>query len=190
LLLVDESRERLFTIASAGYDAQGVGSEVSVGDGVIGMAARRVEPVRVGNHRNMTNMSRGVRRRYEDEGTIGPGREVPLPGLARLPSILAVPAVSVGEVVGVLAVEDERGTRYGAADEAALSPIASVLAGATESLRAEERVASARAEATAAPTPVAAPADAPVGRGARCERTACGGATRRTPTPTRRRCGR
>jgi hypothetical protein len=162
LLLLDETRERLFTIASAGYDAEGIGSEVAVGDGVIGMAARRVEPVRVGNHMNMTNMSRGVRQRYEDEGSIGPGREVPLPGLTRLQSILAVPAVSLGDVVGVLAVEDERGTRYGAADEAALSLIASVLAGAVESLRAEARVASARAEAATAPRPVTAPADAPL----------------------------
>jgi adenylate cyclase len=162
LLLLDETRERLFTIASAGYDVEGVGSEVAVGDGVIGMAARRVEPVGVGNHMNMANLSRGVRQRYEDEGAIGPGQEIPLPGLTRLQSILAVPAVSLGELVGVLAVEDEVGARYGAADEAALSLVASVLAGAIESLRAEVRVASARAEAAAAgPAPVAVPADAP-----------------------------
>jgi adenylate cyclase len=162
LLLLDETRERVFTIASAGYDVEGVGSEVAVGDGVIGMAARRVEPVRVGNHMNMANFSKGVRQRYEDEGTIGPGQDIPLPGLTRLQSILAVPAVSLGELVGVLAVEDEVGARYGAADEAALSLVASVLAGAIESLRAEERVATARAEAAAAaPAPVAVPADAP-----------------------------
>ena len=32
------------TIASAGYDDQGVGSEVVMGDGVIGVAAQRVGP--------------------------------------------------------------------------------------------------------------------------------------------------
>lgn len=163
LLLLDETRDRLFTIASAGYDDQGVGSEITVGDGVIGTAAQRVEVVRVGNHKNMTRLAEHVHRRYEDEGAVGPGRDVPLPGLPNLQSILAVPAVSLGELVAILAVEDQRPTWYGPADESVLSLVASVLAGAIESLRAEERVAAARAGGPAGPqAPVSAPADAPL----------------------------
>ena len=164
LLLLDESKERLFTLASAGYDAEGVGSEVVVGDGVIGVAAQRVAAVRVGNHRNMRSFSEGVRDQYQAEGSAGEGRDVALPGLPDLQSILAVPAVSLGELVGVVAVEDVTFTRYSPGDEAALTLIASVLAGAVESIRAEERVAAARAEAASRTpsVPVAAPADAPL----------------------------
>ena len=39
LLLLDERGEQLFTIASHGYPSEGVGSEVRVGDGIIGMVA-------------------------------------------------------------------------------------------------------------------------------------------------------
>lgn len=164
LLLVDETRESLFTIGSAGYDDEGVGSEVALGDGVLGVAAERVAPVRVGNHSNMSRFSEQVRQRYQEHGEAGAGRDVPLPGLPDVQSILAVPAVSLGELVGVVAVEDRRMARYEAADESALSLIASVLAGAIESIRAEERVAAARAGATeaAASRPVPAPSDAPL----------------------------
>jgi GAF domain-containing protein len=160
LLLVDEARERLFTIASAGYDDQGVGSEVALGDGVIGVAAQRVTPVRVGNHANMMRFSRGVRRQFTDASGDDLGRDVPLPGLTEPQSVLAVPAVSLGELVGVVSVEDVVATRYGAGDESALSLVASVLAGAIESIRAEERVANARAEVAAARPPAAPPVSA------------------------------
>ena len=39
LLLVDEQRQRLYTIASHGYDDEGLGSEVAVGEGTVGLAA-------------------------------------------------------------------------------------------------------------------------------------------------------
>lgn len=56
LLLVDEDGRRLFTIASHGYDQQGIGSEVSIGDGVIGLAAERAAPMRVGNAHQMAEV--------------------------------------------------------------------------------------------------------------------------------------
>ena len=153
LLLLDEDGSRLFTIASHGYDAEGVGSEVLVGDGVIGMAAERTMPVRVGNAHQMAKYSRSLRRSFEDSGDIGPGREIPLPGLAMADSRIAVPAVALGQLVGVLTVEQRPSAAYTDADAAALTVVASVVANAIETIRAEERAATAAATSAAATPP-------------------------------------
>jgi adenylate cyclase len=150
LLLLDEDGARLFTIASHGYEAEGVGSEVTVGDGVIGMAAERGVAVRVGNAHQMAKYARSVRRSFEDSGEIGPGREIALPGLEFADSRVAVPAMALGQVVGVLTVEAVPSAVYTEADEAALTVVASVVANAVESIRAEERAAEAVAAAAAA----------------------------------------
>ncbi|HMK09979.1 MAG TPA: GAF domain-containing protein, partial [Acidimicrobiales bacterium] len=153
LLLIDESGERLFTIASHGYPVEGVGSEVKVGEGTIGMAAARAAPMRVGNLRQMRKYSTSVRKSYEEEG-IGPGRDVPLPGLDGVESRLAVPAIALGELVGVLVVESDRAVAFNQEDETLLSVVASFLASAIEIDRARER------DSTSAPiaaTPPLAP---------------------------------
>src|SRR5439155_2733250 len=99
LLLLDEQGRQLYTIASHGYEAEGVGSEVTVGEGIIGMAAARCAPIRLGNLRAMAKYSRTVRRGYEGQGDIGPGREIPVPGLARAGGRVAVPAMAPGPPV-------------------------------------------------------------------------------------------
>lgn len=156
LLLADEDGRRLFTIASRGYDAQGVGSEQPVGEGLAGMAAARCTPIRVGYLRQATRYGAKVRRSFEEAGGIRPGREIPLPGLDGAQSRLAVPAMALGQLVGVLMVETVRFDDYD--DAASLGVVASLVAAAIESIRAEERVAEARAGASGRPT---APAPAP-----------------------------
>ena len=83
LLLLDEDGPRLFTIASHGYETEGVGSEVPLGEGVIGIAAasgRR--PCGSGNAPADDEVRAVVRRSFEESGEIGPGHEIPVPGLA------------------------------------------------------------------------------------------------------------
>jgi adenylate cyclase len=139
LMLLDEEGGRLFTIASHGYDAEGVGSEVPVGEGTIGMAAARSRPIRIGNLRQMRKYSTTVKRSFEEEGHIGPGREVPLPGLESAESRLAVPAVALGELVGVLMVESNRTVAFDEEDESLLGVVASFVASAIEIDRSRER---------------------------------------------------
>ncbi len=135
LMLVDEQGGHLFTIASHGYDAEGVGSEVPVGEGVVGMAAARCTPIRIGNVRQMGKYSRTVRRSFEGEGEIAPGREIPVPGLADAESRVAVPVQSMGRLVGVLMVESREKVAFDQEDDAALAVIASLLGNAIELAR-------------------------------------------------------
>ncbi len=146
LMLVDEEGTGLYTIASHGYPDEGVGSEVRLGDGVIGLAAERGAPVTLGNVAAVSKYSRTVRRSYEDSGEVGPGREIPVPGLADAASRCAVPAVAMGQLVGVLTVESRQPVAFGPVDEAVLTVVTSIVANAIESERARER------EAAPAPT--------------------------------------
>ena len=73
VLLLDEDGRRLYTIASHGYAAEGVGSEVVVGEGLVGLTAERCTAMRVGSLRQMDKYSRSVRQSYEDSGDASPG---------------------------------------------------------------------------------------------------------------------
>jgi adenylate cyclase len=150
LLLLDEDGKRLYTIASHGFDAEGVGSEVAVGEGIVGMAAARATPLRIGNLRQMAKYSRSVRRSYEEAA--GPAQEIPMPALGRVQSRVAVPAMVLGQVVGVLTVESDQVVAFTAADEAVLSVVAALVGQAIELERGQERAA-ASAEPAGAGSP-------------------------------------
>jgi adenylate cyclase len=139
LLLLDEHGQRLYTIASHGYPVEGVGSEVAVGDGMIGLAAERATPIRVGNVRQSVKYGMSVRRSYESRGDVSPGWEIEVPGLAHAESQMAIPAVALGQVVGVLLVESLEHVRFTVGDQASLSVLASVVANAIEAERLRER---------------------------------------------------
>ena len=111
MLLRDEDGSRLYTIASHGYDTEGIGSEIQVGEGIIGMAAARAEPMRIGNLGKMLAYARSIRRAYEESGVEAPGHEIPLPGLAEAQSQVAVPAIVLGQLVGVLVIESRAARR-------------------------------------------------------------------------------
>jgi hypothetical protein len=137
LMLLDESGSQLYTIASRGYPDEGVGSEVTVGEGLIGMAAARCAPMRIGNLGQMSKYSRSVRRSYEDHAGIGPGHEIPVPGLPAAESRVAVPAMARGRLVGVLMVESPRRVAFDPEDEARLTVVASLVANAVAVERSE-----------------------------------------------------
>ncbi len=153
LLLLDETGSRLFTIASHGYETAGIGSEVQVGEGIIGMTAARAAPKRVGNLRAMLRYASTVRREFEQSGDLAPGFEIPLPGLVAAESQLAVPAMVLGQLVGVLAVESDVPMAFNDDDEALLTVIAGMVASAIEidwaHERAEDTSAPARSRAAA-----------------------------------------
>ena len=138
LLLLDEAGARLYAIGSHGFDTEGVGAEVPLGTGQIGLAAERCEPLRIGGLQTMKKYARSIRREYEQQG-VGPGRELPVAEIAGVQSRIVVPAIARGELIGVLVAESRRPVAFDATDEQILGIVASLLASAIEHVRAVER---------------------------------------------------
>jgi adenylate cyclase len=118
ILVPDEEEKRLFTIASRGFPVSGVGSEVVIGEGLIGMAASQRSPIRNANLAREMIYSRLVRTGVENLGDLSTlRREIPLPGLANVRSQVAVPLLAHNQLLGVLCLQSEEAGRFTAVDE-------------------------------------------------------------------------
>lgn len=127
LLLVNQPEiGRLVTLASRGYATSGTGSEVVVGEGVIGMAAARQQTMRIGNLQRMLSYARSAQRSTGD----GPVDEIRLPGLADARSQIAAPMISRGALIGVLAVESNVASSFDDTHQALLTIAARMVAAA------------------------------------------------------------
>jgi putative methionine-R-sulfoxide reductase with GAF domain len=121
LWLFDASQEVLTLLASHGYDFDGAGAEISVGEGLVGTAVREGVPIRVGHMMNMATYMRAARERAGESGLNAvPAPEIPLPGLKEPRSQLAVPLRARGRVLGALLVESLHDQYFGYDDEDAL----------------------------------------------------------------------
>ena len=152
ILLLDESGRRLYTVASCGYERSGVGAEIAVGEGVIGVAATQGTPIRIGYMTAEYGYGRAVRERALDSG-LGAllENEIPLSGLPESRSQLAVP-ISAAELLGVLYVESAEELRFDYDHEDALVTLANQLGLAMAALprRAAAEIGSAEPVQTAA----------------------------------------
>jgi GAF domain-containing protein len=135
VLVLDARSQRLYTVASCGYATSGVGSEIRVGQGVIGVAARERVPVRISHLTNAALYSQALRSSVQGGSALAPADEIPYPGLAQPHSQLAVPIVSMGRLLGVVFVESPSDGRFGYEDEDALVAIAGHLGAAMELLQ-------------------------------------------------------
>jgi adenylate cyclase len=124
LLLVDEEGRRLYTVASHGYDRSGIGSELAVGQGVVGVAARERVPIRIGHMTADTDYGTAVRDQARRHGVGEETTEIPFPGLDAPESQIAVPIVCGGRTVGVLFGESREPLRFRQDDEDALTLVA------------------------------------------------------------------
>ena len=159
LLMHDAAASRLYTVGSRGYGRSGAGSEIPLGEGVIGVAARAATPIRI-NHATLEYAYGRTMR----EGLAGHvlEREIPLPGLPEPGSQLAVPLVCAGQMLGVLFVESPQDMRFSWDDEDALVALAAQVAalgrGFVECAEVpEERAADAGSAAAAAAVEAATP---------------------------------
>lgn len=157
LLMLDAAGQRLYTVASRGYGTSGIGSEIPLGEGVIGVAARLRTPIRI-NHMTLdTAYSRAIRDQWREDGKADAHeREIPLPGLAQPHSQMALPISASGALIGVLFVESPLEMRFSWDDEDAMVAIAAHLGVLA---RQVQLTAEAPEEAAATPEPpLAAPA--------------------------------
>jgi GAF domain-containing protein/pyridoxamine 5'-phosphate oxidase-like protein len=128
VLLVDESSQRLTTLASRGYGESGIGAEVALGQGVIGTVARERRVLRLTNFDAELRYGRAIRREAEERGGAPLDTEVPLPGLPDAQSVLAIPLAIGDRLVGVLSAEDRDPMRFHEWHEAYLEIVGNQIA--------------------------------------------------------------
>jgi hypothetical protein len=134
LLLPDEAGEKLFAIASRGYDEYGVGAEVQVGQGLIGAVAREKRLLRVSGMDVALRYGRAIRASTDQTRARRELRpEIPLPGLPDARSQLALPLLVGEQLVGVLALESRDAIAFDEWHETFLEIVANQVATALES---------------------------------------------------------
>ncbi len=160
LLMHDATRARLYTVATRGYAESGVGSEIRIGEGIIGVAARERTPIRIGYAAQEYLYSRVMRRGFEGSADSDAlETEIPFSGLPDSSSQLAVPLTLGPRLLGVLYVESPQELRFTFEDEDALIVLAGQLALSMELL---SHSAEQHEETAIAPPPVTAVQGAPL----------------------------
>ncbi|MCE3224173.1 MAG: putative phytochrome sensor protein [Nitrospira sp.] len=166
ILLADEPQAKLFTIASRGYPEHGVGSEIGIGEGLIGMAARARRALRLSAIDHSLRYARAARDRAQaTAGLEAVCREIPLPGLAGAAGQIAVPLVIRGRLIGMLAVESAEPLAFMCREDTILTIVATQLATGIDHLSRDTEESSPSA---AVKSPAARAARRPA-----CRRTFC-----------------
>jgi len=153
LWLFDASQAALTLLASRGYEVDGAGAEISVGEGIVGTAVREGVPIRVGHMMNMATYARAALESVDALGPASPAKAaIALPWLKEPRSQLAVPLRARGRVLGALLVESKHDQFFGYDDEDALMMLCGQFAVAMSLMQPAEP------EAVAAPPKSAQPA--------------------------------
>lgn len=148
LLMHDAAGARLYVVASRGFAASGIGSEIALGDGVIGVAARESVPIRISHMSSEYAYGRAVRDSSREAG-LDAATEIPFPGQAEAQCQLALPLLDRGRCQGVLYVESTQPRRFGHVEEDQLCVIAAQLAARIALLRTQDEDAPAASPAAA-----------------------------------------
>lgn len=124
VMMADRMTDRLYTVASRGYPVSGIGSEVGLGDGVIGVAAKQGVPIRIGRMASEYTYGNAIR-----DSARAAGLEwhydtaIPYPGLEAPQSQIAMPILQDRNVIGVLFAESPEPNQFGYDEEDALSVV-------------------------------------------------------------------
>ncbi|HEY8596506.1 MAG TPA: GAF domain-containing protein [Devosiaceae bacterium] len=129
VLMLDQATNRLYTVVSRGYPFSGIGSEVGLGEGVIGVAAAQRVPIRIGHMATEYSYGAAV---FDTARAAGlewdRATAIPYPGLEAPQSQIAIPVLGEAGLVGVLFAESGEPNQFGYDEEDALSLVAGLLA--------------------------------------------------------------
>lgn len=153
LMLAEDRGERLVTLASRGYVAEGVGSEELLGEGLVGAAVKSGQVVRVGNLQRELRYAQATQRAAEEATTDRPAARIPLPRLSEAESLLVAPLTLRDLLVGALVIESGEPAAFNHSDEVAVELVAQHLAARVIELSLEDeehdRAAASDADAAA-----------------------------------------
>ena len=136
ILLFDPQSNLLNVVASRGYENSGLGAEVALGQGVIGVVAKRKKMMRMGNIGAQMSYLSAVRTRVEATGRRKKLQEkVSLPGLPNVQSQVAIPLMVKESLIGVFAVESAETNIFDERDEVLITILANQAASAIQNAR-------------------------------------------------------
>ena len=127
LLVKYPTSERLVTVGSRGYSWTGIGSEVAIGEAIIGMAAAARRTIRISDMSRIRRFGDAIRASAVDENQT---RTIALPGITDAMSQMALPMIAGGVLRGVLFLESKERLAFPKDVETALSILASNAAAA------------------------------------------------------------
>lgn len=120
ILIPSETPDQLFTVASHGYHDSGVGSEVTAGEGVLGLVAQKKRLVRITHSSRDQRFANAVRNTPEVElapAANAVNKDIPLPEMVNVQSQLVIPLISRDVLLGVISMQSELPGRFVIEDE-------------------------------------------------------------------------
>ncbi|MET0594756.1 MAG: GAF domain-containing protein [Polyangiaceae bacterium] len=147
MLMLDETQTKLYTIATRGYEEEGIGAEIAIGEGLMGMVAREKRVLRMSDVEAELRYGRAIRasmQKTRARRDMLP--EIPLAGLADAQSHMAMPLKIGDRMLGVLAVESRSPLAFDEWDETYIEIIGNQVAIMIDNMLLRHR----ESEATAA----------------------------------------
>lgn len=133
LLIPDSVTDKLVTINTRGFNLNGVGAEVKIGEGIIGKVAQSLRPMAfMGLKREYIYAQTSLQSSAETDKEKFFLEAIALPKLTNAASVIVVPLINRGKLIGVLEVQSLVSLEFKASDEDFMMTFGSYVAMAIE----------------------------------------------------------
>ena len=135
ILLLDGSESVLKVIATHGYKEEGIGAEVKIGVGVIGMVAKKKKLMRMANLGAQKQYMQAIKQQIQPSEETSVVDVTNLPGLKNAESQVAIPMLMEDELIGVFSVESDQVNIFDKSDELIIKILANQTANALQNAK-------------------------------------------------------
>ena len=135
ILLLDGSESVLKVIATHGYKEEGIGAEVKIGVGVIGMVAKKKKLMRMANLGAQKQYMQAIKQQIQLSEETAVVDVTSLPGLKNAESQVAIPMLMEDELIGVFSVESDQVNIFDKSDELIIKILANQTANALQNAK-------------------------------------------------------